>query len=337
MSSVTQLSRAQKAAAVLVAIGPEAASKIMAFLTDAEQEQVALEVATLGQVKAEDAGQILREFHAEAVAHQFILKGGVDFARDLLRRTHGSEADGIIERLLAAVSVSPFAFLRQRDPAQLVQYLQEEHPQTVALVLAHLPPGNAARVIAGLPEHVQREVAFRLATMESTSPEVIAQVETAMQTRFGSVRGREELSKKGGVKDLASILNSSDRQTERLILAGLEATDPDIAEEVRALMFVFEDIVLLDDRAVQEVLREIDASTLALAMKGVTDTVSDKILSNVSQRAAEALREELEVLGAVRVRDVEAAQSEIVRHIRRLEEDGRIIVKRGGEGGDVIE
>lgn len=335
--TLAQLSRAQKAAAVLVAIGPEAASRVMAFLTDTEQEQVALEVATLGQVRAEDAQNILKEFHAEAVAHQFILKGGVDFARDLLRRTHGAEADAIIERLLAAVSVSPFAFLRQRDPAQLVQYLQEEHPQTVALILAHLPPGHSSRVIAGLPEHVQREVAFRLATMESTTPDVIAQVEQALQARFGSVRGREELSKKGGVKDLAAILNSSDRQTERLILSGLEATDPDLAEEVRSLMFVFEDIVGLDDRAVQEVLREVDASTLALAMKGVGDSVSDKILTNVSQRAAEALREELEVLGAVRVRDVEAAQSEIVRHIRRLEEEGRIIVKRGGEGGDVIE
>lgn len=335
--SVTQLSRAQKAAAVLVSIGPDAASKIMPFLTEHEQEQVALEVATLGQVRAEDAHQILKEFHAEAVAHQFIIKGGVDFARDLLRRTHGNEADAIIERLLAAVSVTPFAFLRQRDPAQLVQYLQEEHPQTVALILAHLPTHHAAGIMAGLPEHVQREVSFRLATMESTSPDVIAQVEQALQARFGSVRGREELSKKGGVKDLAAILNSSDRQTERLILSGLEATDPDLAEEVRSLMFVFEDIVQLDDRAIQEVLREVDASTLALAMKGVGDSVSDKILTNVSQRAAEALREELEVLGAVRVRDVEAAQSEIVRHIRRLEEDGRIIVKRGGEGGDVIE
>lgn len=335
--SVTQLSRAQKAAAVLVAMGPEAASRVMSFMTEAEQEQVALEVATLGQVRAEDASRIMQEFHAEAVAHQYIIKGGVDYARDLLRRTHGGEADTIIERLLAAVSVAPFAFLRQRDPAQLVQYLQEEHPQTVALILAHLAPHHAAGIMAGLPEHVQREVAFRLATMESTSPDVIQQVEQALQARFGSVRGREELSKKGGVKDLASILNSSDRQTERLILTGLEATDPDIAEEVRSLMFVFEDITQLDDRAVQEVLREVDASTLALAMKGVSEIVSDKILGNVSQRAAEALREELEVLGAVRVRDVETAQSEIVRHIRRLEEEGRIIVKRGGDGGDVIE
>ena len=335
--SLTQLSRAQKAAAVLVAMGPDAAAKILAHLTEPEQEQVALEVATLGQVKSDDAQAILKEFHAEAVAHQFILKGGVDFARDLLRRTHGTEADAIVERLLAAVSVSPFAFLRQRDPAQLGQYLQEEHPQTIALILAHLATQQAAKVMAGLPEATQREVAFRLATMESTSPDVIAQVEHAMQARFGSVRGREELSKKGGVKDLAAILNSSDRQTERLILSGLEVTDPDLAEEVRSLMFVFEDIVLLDDRAVQEVLREVDASTLALAMKGVSEAVSDKILTNVSQRAAEALKEELEVLGAVRVRDVETAQSEIVRHIRTLEEEGKIIVKRGGEAGDVIE
>jgi flagellar motor switch protein FliG len=336
MTMTTQMTRAQKAAAVLVAIGPESASKIMTFLTEAEQEQLALEVATLGQIRSEDASAILGEFHAEAVAHQFILKGGVDYARDLLRRTHGGEADQIIERLLAAVSVTPFAFLRQRDPAQLVQFLQEEHPQTIALILAHMPPSNAARVMAGLPEQVQREVAYRLATMESTTPDVVAQVEQALQARFGSVRGREELSKKGGVKDLASILNSSDRQTERLILSGLEGFDAEIAEEVRSLMFVFEDIVILDDRAVQEVLREVDSSTLALAMKGVSPTVSDKILENVSQRAAEALKEELEVLGAVRVRDVEAAQSEIVRHIRRLEEEGRIIVKRGAEG-DVIE
>lgn len=331
------LTRAQKAAAVIVAIGPEAAARVMSHMTEMETEQLALEVARLGQIRGEEATEVLREFYEEAVAHSYLLEGGVDYARDLLRRTHGSvEGDAILERLMSAVMVTPFAFLRSRDPSQLVQYLQEEHPQTVALIAAHLPPNSAARVMAGLEDDMRQDVAMRIATMEDTSPEVLQAVEDALHSRLGGYMNRDEKQKRGGVKELASILNNSDRQTERSILTSLEARDPELAEQVRALMFIFEDIVSLDDRAVQEVLREVDSQTLALAMKGVRDDVRNKILNNVSQRAAEALREELEVLGAVRVRDVEQAQSDIVRHIRQLEEEGKIIVKRG-EDADVIE
>lgn len=335
--SVKSMTRAQKAATLVVAMGPETASRVMSFLTEAETEQLALEVATLGQVRGEDVTQIMREFYDEALAHQYLLSGGIDYARDLLRRSHGAtDGDAILERLLATVAVTPFAFLRSRDPSQLVQHLQEEHPQTVALIVAHLPPASAAKVMGGLEDEVSHEVALRIATMDAASPEVIAQVEEALHSRLGGLQSRDENQKRGGVRDLASILNNTDRTTERSILAGLESRDPELAEQVRSLMFVFEDIVSLDDRAVQEILREVDSQSLALAMKGVRDDVRDKILNNVSQRAAEALREELEVLGAVRVRDVEAAQSEIVRHIRMLEEEGRIIIKRG-EDADVIE
>lgn len=333
--TVEEMAKSQKAAALVVALGQETASQVMAHLAPDEVERLAMEIANLGEIPGEDVARILEEFHDEAIAHGHLVTGGIDYARNLLRRTHGAhEADTIIERLLATVSVSPFAFLRQRDPEQLVQYLQGEHPQTVALILAHLPPNHAARLMAGFDTEMQNEVALRVATMEATSPEVIARVEQALRGRLG--HGRDELSRKGGVRDLAAILNNSDRTTERAILGGLEHTDPDLAEEVRALMFVFEDIVNLDDRALQEVLREVDTQTLAMAMKGVRDDVREKILGNISQRAADTLVEELEVLGAVRVRDVEAAQTEVVGHVRRLEEEGRIVIKRGAEA-DVIE
>lgn len=326
---IDELTRAQRAAAVVVVLGPEVAAPILEHLSDAEVEQLALEVATLGEVPAEQVRRILEEFYEDAVAHRELVQGGVIHARRLLRRWRGERGDEIVDRLISTVHIAPFNFLRHHDAEQLVQYLQEEHPQTIALVLAHLPPKNAAGVLAGLEPEVQREVALRVATMDRTSPEVIERVEMAMQSRLGAARSPEEFTKKGGVRDLAAMLNNSDRGTERAILADLDASDAELAEQVRALMFVFEDIAALDDRAIQTVLRRVDMKQLTLAMKGVRADVREAILRNMSERAALTLKEELELLGPVRIRDVEAAQSEVVRTVRQLEDEGAIIVSRG--------
>jgi flagellar motor switch protein FliG len=326
---IDELTRAQRAAAVVVVLGPEVAAPILEHLTDAEVEQLALEIATLGEVPAEEVRRILEEFYEEAVAHHELVSGGVLHARRLLQRWRGERGDEIIDRLVSTVHIAPFNFLRHHDAEQLVQYLQEEHPQTIALVLAYLPPKNAAGVLAGLDGDIQREVAMRVATMDRTSPEVIERVEAAMQSRLGAARSPEEFTKKGGVRDLAAMLNNSDRGTERAILNDLDISDAELAEQVRALMFVFEDVAALDDRAIQTVLRRVDMKQLTLAMKGVKADVRDAILNNMSERAALTLKEELELLGPVRIRDVEAAQSEVVRTVRQLEDDGEIMISRG--------
>jgi flagellar motor switch protein FliG len=330
------LSRAQKAAAVLLAVGPDAASKVLAHLAEHEVEQVALEVAQLGQVPAEQLELVLREFHQEALAHQHLIAGGEQHARALLRRLHGqSEADDIVDRLLATVRVTPFSFLRYHEPQEVCQHLRDEHPQTIALVLAHLPNKFASQILAGLEADTQAEVALRVATMDRTSPEVVERVEAALQSRFGPSR-RHSPQEHGGVRELASMLNFADRSTERAILGSLEALTPELADEVRALMFVFEDIVTLDDRTLQEVLRQVDLKRLAIAMKGVREDVGGAVLRNLSERARETLTEEIELLGPTRLKDVEAAQTEVVRLIRKVEEAGTIVINRGGEG-DLVE
>jgi flagellar motor switch protein FliG len=325
-----ELSGAQKAAAVLLAVGGEASSKVLQHLAAHEVEQIALEIATLAPIPGEQMQVLLREFHAEALAQQHLVAGGEQVARELLRRVHGARADEIVDRLLASVRSSPFHFLRMHDPAVVAQHLRDEQPQTVALILAHLPARFAASVLAGLEPAVQGDVARRVATLDATAPEIIERIEAALQERFGAVQRHE--SRHGGVAELAALLNQVDRGTERAIMTSLEETNPELAEEVRALMFTFEDITILDDRAIQEVLRQVDTARLALALKGVAAEVRGAIERNLSERARESLAEELDLLGPVRIRDVEAAQTEIVRHIRTLEADGTIIISRGGEG-----
>jgi flagellar motor switch protein FliG len=331
VASPANLTRAQKAAAVLIAIGPDAASGLLGHLSEVEVESIAYEVATLGELGPEVVSSVLQEFHQEAIAHSHIVSGGEEHARALLRRWRGSEGDEIVDRLLATVRTTPFAFLRGHEPGQLVSHLADEHPQTIALILAHLPAKFSAAVLGGLDPDMQAEVALRIATMESTSPEVVARVEAALQARLGEAK-RGDRTERGGVKELAAMLNNTDRGTERAILGTLEVSSPDIAEEVRGLMFVFEDITTLDDRAVQEVLRSVEGKKLALALKGVRPDVRETVVRNLSERARESLQEEIELLGPTRLKDVEAAQSEIVRHIRKLEQAGTLVISRSGEG-----
>jgi flagellar motor switch protein FliG len=327
---VGQMTRAQKAAAVLLSVGPEVAGKVLQHLSPPEVEQVALEIATLGDIPSERLIQVLQEFKTEAIAHQQLISGGERHARELMRRIHGSKADEIVDRLLATVQTSPFHFLRLHEPQVVVQHLRDEQPQTIALILAHLPAKFAAGIMSGLDPEVQGEIARRVATLDAAAPETVRRIEAALHERFGNVQRQDR--RQGGVKELADLLNQADRGTERAILSSLEETDPELADEVRALMFVFEDIVLLDDRAIQEVLRQIETPKLALALKGVPSEVQNAIERNLSERARESLVEEVELLGPVRIRDVETSQTEIVRRIRALEEAGTIMINRGGDG-----
>lgn len=322
---------AQKAAVVMLTVGEEAAAEVMRHLSESEVEQLTLEVATLGALPADDLAEILEEFRTQAMAHSYLLSGGEHHAREILRRLRGSDGDLIVDRLLATVQTAPFQFLRAHEPPEIAQHLRDEHAQTIALVLAHLPARFAAQVISGFEPQVQAEIARRVALFEGTVPEVLAQVEASLRDRLGSIQSRRATGR-GGVKELATILNQVDRTTERAILGELEATDPELAEKVRELMFVFEDIASLDDRAIQEILRQVDVKQLALALKGVSDMMRQTIIRNLSERARENLLEEIELLGAVPVRDVEVAQTEIVRVVRELEDEGTIVMSRGGEG-----
>ena len=327
------LSPPQKAAALIVAIGTKEASRLLAFLDEAEVEQLAAEIANLRQLPGEVLQEILTEFHAEAVAHTAVLRGGIDFAKDLLSEWQGPKGDEIVERIMSQQLATPFSFLMDVEPSELVQYLQGEHPQTVAVALSHLPAARAATVLSGLDPGLRGEVAVRIASMDRISPEFVRRMEESLRLRLGSVSSPTELTHRGGVKELANILNNAERTTERAILSSLESHSTELADEVRSLMFLFEDIVGLRDRDIQEVLRTVDPASLALAVKGVSEDVRETVLRNLSDRARQTLLEETESLGAVRVREVEEAQGKIVSAIRKLDEEGKIMMRRDSEGG----
>ncbi|MFP4312061.1 MAG: flagellar motor switch protein FliG [Nitriliruptoraceae bacterium] len=323
------LNRSQKAAAVLLAVGPEIASKVLAHLDEEEVEQLTVEIATLGNISSSQLENILTEFQSEAEAHQHLLTGGEKHARELMRRIHGSHADEIVDRLLATTQAQPFHFVRLHEPAEVLQHLRDEHPQTVALVLAHLPARLGATLLAGLEKSVQTSVATRLATLERADPAVVKRVEETLRARLGEVRRRS--GRRDGVKELADLLNQTDRATERIILSELEAKDPALAERVRALMFVFEDLITLDDRSLQEVLRQVEPVRLAVAFKGISEDLRDHLERNLSERARTNVAEEMDLMGPVRLSEVEEAQSEIVRIVHELEKEGLITMSRGAE------
>lgn len=332
----TSISSRQKVAVLLVSVGPTEAARILGYMTEEEVELVATEISKLGSVPPQLMNQVLEEFHVQAVANNYILEGGLDYARELLVQWKGSKGEEIIERLISTAQIAPFNFLSKLEPDQLLQFLQDEHPQTVALILAYLPAHFAARLLSGLPESVQTEVSLRIATMDRTSPEVIRRVEDSLKARLGSVSAAEMTNMRGGIEDLADLLNNAGRTVERTVLENLAETDPELAERVRELMFVFEDIVQLSDRDIQEVLRRVDAKVLALATKGCKESVLDAVLRNLSERAATSLREEIDFLGAVKVTEVELAQSQVVSVIREMDEKGEITM-RGGDGSGMIE
>jgi flagellar motor switch protein FliG len=324
----------QKAAILLVAVGEERAAQIFQYLGETEAEALSLEIANSRKVPTEVCREVIGEAVDSVLAEDYVAEGGVEYARSILERSlGGNRADEIIGRLAATIERRPFEFLRRTPPEQIQVFLRNESPQTIALVVANLHTTLAAQVLSAMPPEEQAEVARRVATMSETRPEVVSQIETVMRHKLSSVIA-QEVQSSGGVKSLADILNNSDRSTERNVLDELAKTDGELAEEVRLLLFTFEDVVKLDDRSIQMVLKEVDQKDLAIALRGVSEDVRARIFSNMSERGAELLKEEIDFQPPQRKRVVEEAQGRIVGVVRRLEEAGAIIISRGGSAGE---
>lgn len=326
-----ELSARQKAAIMLMVIGPDLAGPILRNFPDDQIEALSLEVARLDRVTPEQREGIINEFYELAIAQDFIAEGGIDNARSALMSAFGEDKAGeIMLRIVNAMHVTPFEFLKKADPAQVLSFIQDEHPQTIALILAYMPLGSAAAIIGRLPHDLRADVAARIASMDQTPPEVIRQVESVLEKKVSSIVD-QEMAQAGGPKALVDLLNRVDRGTERLIMDSLAESNPELADKVRNMMFVFEDVVQLDDRAVQQILKEVDMKDLATALKGVNPEVQDKVYRNMSERAVAMLKEDMEFMGPVRLRVVEEAQQKIVSVIRRLEEAGEVVIGRDGE------
>lgn len=321
----------QKAAIFLVTLGSEISSEIFKHLREDEIETLTFEIARLENIDSEQRDIVLQEFQELMMAQDFISSGGIDYARELLEKSLGNQkAVDIISRLTSSLKTRPFDFIRRTDPAHLLNFIQQEHPQTIALILAYLEPAKASIILGQLPQDKQSDVAKRIATMDRTSPEVLREVERVLEKKLSSL-SQEDYTAAGGVGSIVDILNLVDRSTEKIIIESLEEDDPELAEEIKKRMFVFEDIVMLDDRAIQKVMREVDTSELGKALKAVDPDVQDKIYRNMSKRAAALLKEDMEFMGPTRRKDVEEAQQKIVSIIRKLEEQGEVVIARSGE------
>lgn len=334
--STKELTGRQKAAVFLVTVGSEISSEIFKHLREDEIETLTFEIARLESVDGEMRDKVLNEFQELMMAQDFISSGGIDYARELLEKSLGSQkAVDIINRLTSSLQVRPFDFIRRTDPTHLLNFIQQEHPQTIALILAYLEPQKASIILGSLPHETQSDVAKRIATMDRTSPEVLREVERVLEKKLSTLSS-EDYTAAGGVESIVEILNLVDRSTEKGIIEQLEEEDPELAEEIKKRMFVFEDIVMLDDRAIQKVMREVDTSELAKALKSVDTEVQDKIFRNMSKRASTLLKEDMEYMGPIRMKDVEESQQKIVSIIRKLEEQGDIVVARAGEDELVV-
>ena len=329
------LSGKQKAAILLISLGPDVSASVYKHLSEEEIEKLTLEISNVRKVDSHEKEEVLEEFHQIALAQDYITQGGIAYAKEVLEKALGSDkAMNIINRLTSALMVRPFDFARKADPAQILNFLQNEHPQTIALVLSYLTPAQAGQILSALPQEMQADIARRIALMDSTSPEVINQIEQILERKL-STTFVQDYTHTGGIEAVVEVLNGVDRSTERTILDALEIQDPELAEEIKKRMFVFEDIVTLDSRAIQRVIREVDNGDLMLALKVSSDEVKEVVFKNMSKRMAETFKEEMEYMGPVRLRDVEEAQSRIVAVVRRLEDAGEIVIARGG-GDDII-
>lgn len=325
----------EKAAMLLISLGPEKSAEIFKHLKEEEIEQLTLEIANIRTVTPEDKEKVMDEFYQICLAQEYIAEGGINYAKDILEKALGTQkALDVINKLTVSLQVRPFDFVRKADPAQLLNFIQNEHPQTIALILAYLKPQQASIVLSALPQDKQADVARRIALMDRTSPEVIKEVERVLEKKLSSLV-TEDYTAAGGVQSIVDILNSVDRGTEKFIMETLEIENTDLAEEIKKRMFVFEDILSLDNRSIQRFLREVDNSQLAIALKGSTEEVQKIIFANMSKRLVEMIKEDLEFMGPVRIKDVEEAQQKIVNIIRKLEDAGEIVISRGG-GDEII-
>ncbi|XXM73518.1 flagellar motor switch protein FliG [Lysinibacillus sphaericus] len=325
----------QKAAILLISLGPDVSASVYKHLSEEEIEKLTLEISGVRKVETEAKEDILEEFHNIAIAQDYISQGGIGYAKTVLEKALGADqAAAIINRLTSSLQVKPFDFARKADPAQILNFIQNEHPQTIALILSYLDPQQSGQILSELPQDVQADIARRIAIMDGTSPEVISEVEAILERKL-SATVTQDYTQTGGVEAVVEVLNGVDRSTEKTILDALEIQDPELAEEIKKRMFVFEDIVTLDGRSIQRVIRDCDNEDLLLSLKVSSDDVKEIVFKNMSNRMVETLKEEMEFMGPVRLRDVEEAQSRIVAIIRRLEEAGEIIIARGG-GDDII-
>ena len=327
-----EMSGTRKAAILLLALEQEAASLMLRQLSEKAVEEVTRELASLGEIQESRRNAVLKEFYELAVASSWAREGGLDYARKLLSKSlDPKEADRIMQQISQQVRKTPFNFLQKAESQNLLTFIQDEHPQTIALIVSHLPFSKASEVLGGLPVPKQIEVVKRVANMEQTNPEVITEVERGLEARLANML-TQSFEKIGGVDTVAEMLNLVDRTTEKSIMEGLEAEDPDLVEEIRRLMFVFEDILHVNDKGIQAVLKEVDNDEMALALKTASPELKDKIFGNMSERAAKLIEEDMQYMGPVRVSDVESAQQRIVDVVRRLEDAGEIIIS--GRGGD---
>ena len=328
------ISGVQKAAILLIALGPEKSSMIFKHLKEDEIEELTLEIANTRSITPQIKDDVINEFYEICLAQQYIAEGGIGYAKELLEKALGAEkAMDVIGKLTASLQVKPFEFVRKADASQILNFIQDEHPQTIALILSYLAPSQSSMILSALPPDRQADVAKRIATMDRTSPDVIKEVERVLETQLSSLVN-QDYTTIGGVDAVVEILNTVDRGTDKHIMETLEIEDPELADEIRRKMFVFEDILLLDDRAIQRVLRDVDNSDLAIALKGSTEQVQNAIFNNLSKRLAAMIQEDMEFMGPVRMKDVEEAQQKIVNIIRKLEDSAEIIISRGG--GDEI-
>ena len=334
MADKEELNGIQKAAILLIALGPEKSSLIFKHLKEDEIEDLTLEIANTKSVTIQVKEKVINEFYEVCLAQQYIAEGGIGYAKELLEKALGADkAMDVIGKLTASLQVKPFEFVKKTDASQLLNFIQDEHPQTIALILSYLSAAQSATILGALAPEKQADVARRIATMDRTSPDVIKEVERVLESKLSSLVN-QDYTIIGGVDAVVEILNTVDRGTEKHIMETLEVEEPELADEIRKKMFVFEDILLLDDRSIQRVLRDVDNNDLAIACKGSAEEVQNAIFNNMSKRLAEMIREDMEFMGPVRMKDVEEAQQKIVNIIRKLEDSAEIVISRGG--GDEI-
>ncbi len=330
-----ELTGVQKAAVLLITLGPEKSASIFKHLKEEEIEELTLEIANTRSISPQEKEDVLNEFYQVCLAQQYIAEGGIGYAKELLEKALGEQkAQDVITKLTASLQVRPFEFIRKTDPSQVLNFIQDEHPQTIAMILSYLSPAQSAMILGALTPEKQADVAKRIAMMDRTSPDVIKEVERVLERKLSSLLN-QDYTIVGGVDAIVDILNTVDRGTEKHIMESLEIEQPELADEIRKKMFVFEDILLLDDRAIQRVLRDVDNNDLGIALKGANEEVQNVIFKNLSKRLSAMIKEDMEFMGPVRMKDVEEAQQKIVGIIRKLEDSAEIVISRGG-GDEII-
>ena len=329
------LNGVQKAAVLLITLGPEKSAEIFKHLKEEEIEELTLEIANTRSITPEIKEEVINEFYQVCLAQQYIAEGGIGYAKELLEKALGDErAADVITKLTASLQVRPFEFIRKTEPSQVLNFIQDEHPQTIAMILSYLSSSQAALILGALSAEMQADVAKRIALMDRTSPDVVKEVERVLERKLSSLIN-QDYTVAGGVDAIVAILNAVDRRTEKRIMESLEIDEPELADEIRKKMFVFEDILLLDNRSIQRVLRDVENSTLSVALKSTNEEVQNVIFTNMSQRLAAMIKEDMDYMGPVRMKDVEEAQQQIVGIIRKLEDAGEIVISRGG-GDDLV-